>query len=692
MFFSAFQKVLSSALFIFVFSQLNAQQNADSIVLKSDTGKVKLLPGVTLSALTHKEVIPSQKLSGDELKSLNSFSVADAMRYFAGIQVKDYGGIGGLKTVDMRSMGTNHMGVFYDGIQLGNAQNGQIDLGKFSMDNIESISLYNGQKSDIFQPAKDFGSSGTIYLKSRRPVFDSITSSHFKGVLKAGSFDLINPSLLWEKKLTDKVNFSFSSEYLKSSGKYRFRYKRVFPDSGNTAWDTTAVRQNGDIEAQRIETGLYGTVNRGQWNAKAYFYNSERGIPGAIVNNVWKRSQRQWDRNFFVQGSFQKNVLPGYDLQINLKYANDYMRYLNPDTTLMYINNTFNQQEWYGSFVNKYAVGKSIDISLSTDFQYNTLNSNLDGFVFPKRFTSLVALAAAGEIGRIKYQGSVLATFVNESASRGNTAGGDQSVAAPGKQELTPAFFISYKPLQQKDFNIRAFYKKIFRMPTFNDLYYTDIGNIALRPEFTHQFNLGIQYTKSSNRSILKRWQIQADAYYNRVTDKIIAVPKGSGMYRWMMMNIGLVEIRGIDIVSDKSLQLSRQLVFNLRTTYTYQQAQDFTERRNPDLQKETYGGQIPYIPWHSGSVIAAFLYKNWRFNYSYIYTGERYHNSANIPENYEQPWYTSDISFSKEFRMKKPLYKISAEINNVFNQDYEVVVNYPMPRRNYKIILSVEL
>src|SRR5690606_13204941 len=123
------------------------------------TDSLQHLPEVVISAKTYNEVIPAQKLSGEELKTLNSFSVADAIRYFSGVQIKDYGGIGGLKTVNVRSLGTNHVGVFYDGIQLGNAQNGQIDLGKFSLDNIEEISLYNGQRSDILQTAKDYGSS-----------------------------------------------------------------------------------------------------------------------------------------------------------------------------------------------------------------------------------------------------------------------------------------------------------------------------------------------------------------------------------------------------------------------------------------------------------------------------------------------------------------------------------------------------
>lgn len=684
-------KALLVTLLAFISAGLYAQ-NIKQDSVSADSGNVKTLPHVIVSTSGYKEVIPAQKLSGEKLKSLNSFSVADAIRYFAGVQVKDYGGIGGLKTVDMRSMGTNHMGVFYDGIQLGNAQNGQIDLGKFSMDNIESISLYNGQKSDIFQPARDFGSSGTIYLRSRKPVFDSSKTTNFKGVLKTGSFDLINPSILVEHKLKENIHASFSSEYVNSSGRYPFRYKRIFPLSKDIAWDTTAYRENGDIEAVRLEGGLNGYIPRGYWNAKVYFYNSERGLPGAIVNNVWKRAQRQWDRNFFAQGSFQKNIARGYDMQVNAKYANDYMRYLNPDTTLLYIDNNFLQHEWYASVANKYSPTDKISFNLSTDFQYNALDANLDGFLFPERFTSLVALAGAAEIGKFKMQASVLGTFVKERIIPNNASAADSLRAAPSKNELTPAVFISWKPFAKADLNIRAFYKNIFRLPTFNDLYYTDIGNASLNPEYTHQFNLGFQYRRQFANSLLSEWNVQSDFYFNRVTDKIVAVPKGSGMYRWMMMNIGTVEIKGLDLIADFAFSLPASVFLNIRAAYTYQQAQDLTRRKNPELEKTTRGGQISYIPWHSGSIISSIQYKTWRLNYSFIYVGERYHNSANIPENYEQPWYTSDLSASKDLTIKKYRCKISGELNNALSQDYEVVLNYPMPKRNFKIILSVEL
>ena len=176
------------------------------------TDSIHNLGEVVVKAKTYKEVIPAQTLKGEELRKLNSFSVADAIRYFSGLQIKDYGGVAGLKTVNIRSMGTNHTGVYYNGIQLGNAQNGQVDLGKFSLDNIEEISLYNGQKSDIFQSAREFGSSGSIYLTTRRPRFEGEKDANLAAKVKFGSYGLLNPALLYEHKISDNISAAVSAE------------------------------------------------------------------------------------------------------------------------------------------------------------------------------------------------------------------------------------------------------------------------------------------------------------------------------------------------------------------------------------------------------------------------------------------------------------------------------------------------
>ncbi|MFA4998093.1 MAG: TonB-dependent receptor, partial [Bacteroidales bacterium] len=61
----------------------------------------------------------------------------------------------------------------------------------------------------------------------------------------------------------------------------------------------------------------------------------------------------------------------------------------------------------------------------------------------------------------------------------------------------------------------------------------------------------------------------------------------------------------------------------------------------------------------------------------------------ANILENYAQPWYTHDMSASRIIRLHKSELRITAEVNNIFNQQYEVVQCYPMPGTNFKIKIN---
>lgn len=651
---------------------------------------MKRLSNVTVYAQKpYQEVIPAQTLNGERLERLNSNSVADAIRYFAGVQLKDYGGVGGVKTVDIRSMGTNHMGVFYDGIQLGNAQNGQIDLGKFSLDNIESITLYNGQKSEIFQPARDFGSAGTIYIRTRRPRFTGGRRDNLNVTMRTGSFGLANPSVRWEHQFSSRLSMSLNAEYTYANGQYHFRLHKVYSD-GTLAWDTTACRRNGDVNAWRLEGALFGNIADGRWNAKLYYYDSERGIPGAIVNNVWKNSQRQWDRNFFAQGMWQKKFTNFYELQAGAKYAHDWMRYLNPDTTLMYLNNRFRQDEIYVTVAQKFSPAPNWDIDLSTDYQWNTLHANLVNFAYPVRHTFLTALATAATLGHFKGEVSLLYTLVNDRYSARNAG---VTVAHHSKflNRLTPAVFLNWQPLDVPDWQVRAYYKRIFRMPTFNDLYYTDIGNAALKPEYANQLNLGLVWQHMNDDGWARGMKLTADAYYNWVTDKIIAVPKGTGQYRWMMMNIGKVHIHGIDVTGMVQLALPVDFLLDLNATYTYQRAQDYTHPDDTGYGG-TYKGQIAYIPWHSGSATAHLGWHEADLNYSFIYTGKRYHNSANIRANREEPWYTSDLSASYRLRWHGMSLKLTAEVNNLFNQQYDVILNYPMPGRNYRFTLKFDI
>ena len=692
-----------------LFFVLNANAQSDSIPFSLDEVQIT-------GKKVANEIIPPRKLSGATLQNLSAQSVADAVRFFSGVQVKDYGGIGGLKTINIRSMGTNQMGVFYDGIQLGNAQNGQIDLGRFSLDNIESISIYNGQKSSALQSAKDYGAAGTIHIQTLRPKFDENEHFHIITRLKSGSFGLINPSILWQQKLHKNVYMTASAEFLHANGKYKFRFQ-----SFNTTADTIAVRKNGDITAFRGEIGFFGNIKDGEWKVQFYNYNSERGLTGHIAAGVFEHHERQKDNNFFTQLSVKQHFNK-YSFLINAKYANDYTQYKNSDSNTKIIVVNYNQNEIYFSFANSYKPFKIWEIALSADYQYNNLFSNRDDFSFPSRNMLLVAAASNVKLKFVKIQASLLGTFVKDEVKIG--------VAHKQKPQFTPAIMASFSPFHRFPLDFRAFYKRIFRMPTFNDLYYTISTNSYLKPEFVQQYDFGLEYilfknkeqrTKNKDRFV-KNLNISVDFYYNYVENKIAAVPT-SNPFRWQMMNLGKVKIFGVDFSSDIEFLLYKDLTLNILANYSFEDARDFSDPQVAGKPNSFYGHLIPYAPQNCATIAANFQYKNLRFNYSFLYTGERFSSSENYAQNYLPAFQTHDVSVGYTFLIdtrhktqdtsQKRKYSFSCgegwggvketqdarqhklsvnlDINNIFNQQYDVVLNYPMPGTNFKVAVKWE-
>jgi outer membrane receptor protein involved in Fe transport len=405
------------------------------------------------------------------------------------------------------------------------------------------------------------------------------------------------------------------------------------------------------------------------------------GLPGAIVSNKFNYLQRSWNKNAFFQSSFQKAFGTKYTLLAAGKYGYDYNRYLDPENVTLegLLDNKFNHQELYLSFANRYRFSKIWEIVLSTDYQFNKLDANLYRFSYPSRNTVLTALALHLNLSSLDIQGNVLGTYVQDRVEDGSPAG--------NKQKLSPALMLSWQPFKGKEFRFRSFYKGIYRMPTFNDLYYTDFGRTYLRPEYAKQYDVGLTYVKSFGRATIQQLSFQADAYYNQVKDKIVAVP-GNNAQRWSIENIGNVDIRGLDLNLQSSWKVSA-LVLNTGLSYTYQHAVDATPLSQGQV---SYERQLPYTPKHSGSFAGGASYRMLALNYSFIYTGERYNQKANSLVNYVEPWYTHDLALRYRLELQSHEIGLSMEVNNLLNQYYDVVANFPMPGRSYRFSLTYKI
>jgi vitamin B12 transporter len=613
---------------------------------------------------------PLQQLNNEQLQKINSITVADAVKQFAGVQVKDYGGIGGLKTVSVRSLGANHTGIMYDGIAIADAQGGQIDLGKFSLDNVEQIQLYNSSSTDILLPARAFASASLLTIKSSSSILNTAEKQQLKIKVQQGSFGYFSPSLLFKTRIGEKFQTSISGMYQTAKSEYPFiSYENS---------SLTEIRKNSDINAYRLEyDAAYFRNDSNKIKFKTYYYNSKRGLPGSIILYNNTSSQRLNDENFFAQATWQNKLNNRNEFLLSTKLSLDKNYYLDPSYPNNFgkLENDFHQKEIYVSAAYKHSIAKYVELSYASDYFNSTLNRTdifADSFANPTRNTSLNNIAFQIKKNAFEINGNLLHTSITEKVTNGKSG--------RNLNAFTPSISSTIKPFNNLPIHLRAFYKHIFRAPTFNDLYYTNIGNVNLKPEVADQYNVGITFS-TNNISFLDKIIFTTDAYINNVSDKILAVPR-QNLFQWSMQNIGTVKIKGLDATLHLHFKEIGGLQLASNISYTFQQALDLS-----DATLTSYKTQLPYTPMHTSSVNVSAQYKNAALSYNLLASSYRYRQGDAIAENLLQGWSSHDVSLAYTL---KENYKIVAEANNFLNTQYEIIRYYPMPRFNYRISLIV--
>lgn len=609
---------------------------------------------------------PVQSMGREQLEALGAQSVADAVKRFAGVTVRDYGGIGGLKTVSVRSLGVAHTAVSYDGVAVSNAQAGQIDVGRFALDNVEELSLAVGQGSDLLQSARAYASAGILSIRTQQPTFAEGEKDMWRARLSGGSFGYITPSLRYARKVASRTALMVEGDYMRADGIYPFTL-----DNGRT--ETTERRRNSDISSWHVEGNLYHTFrDESRLTGKGYFYRSERGLPGSVILYNPTARERLWDENFFTQMAYEKHFSPQWKMRALAKYNHAWNRY--EDTNVKYEGgrqvDVHRQDEYYASATVCWKPSPYVALSLAQDGFVNTLRNNIDDSPNPVRLTSLTALNADFRWGGWHLLANLTGTYTTDEVRSG--------VTPDDRRHLSPSLSLSWRPWSSEALYLRALYKNTFRVPTFNDLYYRRSGNTALRPEDATEYNVGLTW---SARPVdwLNSLSLTVDAYYNKVEDKIVAFPS---VYVWRMANYGEVEIHGVDVTLGASLPLVWGCEVDVTGAYTFQQALDLT---NPSAKN--YKDQLPYTPRHSGNASAVLKTPWLHVGYNLMAVGKRYFMDQNIPSNEIEGYVEHGLTASRNFQLgKSATLRLQADVVNLTDRQYEVIKYYPMPGRSWRV------
>lgn len=602
---------------------------------------------------------PIQTLSHTDMERLGIHDMGDALKRFAGVQVKDYGGVGGMKTVNIRGLGAGHTGVTYDGVQVGDCQSGQVDLSRFTLDNVSLVSLQIGQEDNIYQSAKAYTSAGLINISTLQGVSDR--KPHLTTTLHTGSYGLFSPSLLYHQQFS-RLGISAYTSYERADGVYWFTLK-------NGIKTIHERRNNSDIKTWRGELNMsYQLTDKQTLQWKAYGFTSNRGLPGAVIYDNTYSAERLKDKNVFAQMLYENRFSNRIKMKAAAKWNYAWSRYSDIPAS-GYKEDTYRQNETYLTATLWTNPLQGLNLSFAQDYAHNHLSMTLPKAANPTRNSLWTALAANYQTGSFSVNASLLATNIYERVKQGN--------ASNGFHRLSPAFSMQWRCLQ--DFRLRFGYKDIFRTPTLNELYYTGIGNRHLNPEKSRMWNLGATYSHTFNCTL--QLSLTADGYFGNVTDKIIAVPK---MFYWQMMNAGKVRQLGLDVSANIEKRWGNDWSVSATGSYSLMKATDIS-----DPTAVYYRNQIAYTPRHSGSASVLLHTPYLDFSYNVLVMGERYTLSYNIPDNRMRPFADHSITLSREFKINKQQLRVQFDVRNLGNKNYEVVRFYPMPGTNWRLSVS---
>lgn len=565
----------------------------------------------TVTVVADRGVVVSRT---DTLSISNSISITDAFASIPGLQVMDYGGAAGLKSVSLRGLGSPHAAIYVDGVRVGNVQTGQADLGMMDLGNSDRVVIDYAQNSVSFNTA--------------RPVFGD-RSFGGKVRFRGGSFGTYEPSGRLDFKLTDKVSLSATAGGIVSKGDF------PTPDGSR--------RLNNDIGQIRAGLDSWGLTNGGDWHAKAYYNGAQRGTPGSVA---WPSTDRQNDRNAFLQGLVREQFSPLYALHASAKLSIDNMEYLSG-----WGNNFYRQTEFQLNTAHKFSVSSWFDTSLSAGFVRDRLDSDLYD---ASRSSVFASVSAAFHPNRFK------ADIALEYSGTFDSDGQHRNILSPSVDFRWNAF---------RGFDLLAFARRAFRTPTFNELFYPGYGNPNLKAEDAYLSGAGIEYSQTFN----EKWHFQAkvDGFFNYLKDKIVSAPTAENPSIWLPYNVGTVRMDGADIRTSLNYAGSR-LKYGFSARYSYQDAVDRTSG------SYSFGQQIPFISKHSVVLGADAGYEGWSLNLNWNWRGGRFDSAGRMPD-----YSTLDLTAGKDMKLQQGLMVCLKLIaRNLTDCRYELAGGYPMPGR----------
>ena len=622
-----------------------------------------------------RAALPAQRLDTLAFRLRGLSTLTDALRQLAGLNLRDYGGAGGLKTVSVRGLGAAHTAVAFDGLCLNDDRQGQIDLQRYALDRLEAVELQQMGQAELLCPVRNVAAAAVVSLTSAdarsqpRPLAA-------RASLRGGSFGAWHAQTTFHLRPTPTDRIRLGGEWYGAQNDYPFRVE-------NGVASERLRRNNSEMQGGSGDAKWVRQCGPNHWEAQLYGYHSRRNLPGQVTLYVNENHELLRETSAFGQTRYHRARGP-WETFAAFRYHWQQTRYR--DTDAQYpggeLRQHYHQRETYATGGAALQAATWLRLAYATDLVRATLGSNLATANSGSRAGWLQALSLRAAAGRWELTARAVSQwYADRSESRTSTTAPLEK-RTQHHHALTPAVALRWAAPGRPLLSLRAGWQRSFRLPTFSEAHFYHLGSKSLKPERATQWNAGLTL-QAAPAAWWPLLTFTADVYRARLSDRIVSVPYT--LFVWRTTNMGRVDSRGVDATLGSTFAVARGHRLTASANYSYQRVADHTSRGS-----DTYGHQLAYTPLHSGAAAVGWESPWLTAAVNVAFAAPRWSTNEHLATTRLPAYSEWGVSLSRTFAWAGCRLAVRADLRNAFDTRYEIVRRYPMPGRAYALTLEL--
>lgn len=609
---------------------------ASELVLANEPIKLadEVITATRIESSLNPQLSQITVIKKEDIQKYPAKNIPELLATLPGIEFASSGTQSGVNNLYIRGSSEKHVLLLIDGVRIGSLTLGSPLWSELSLSQIEKIEIVRGPASSLY------GSDaigGVVQIFTKNPK----KSGHNQFIqIGVGSFNAQNIDIGGDglQKFEDgqAIKYSLSLGYKKSD---EFNATADNPKITNNNQDKDGYKENYGLyrfvylPSEKNQLGIFGTFN----NSKSKYDLSPSLYKP--LNNDWQKdiSRKAKNNTNAIFWDNQFNDFWKYNLQYALvEYTEDE---LYDGKKKSYIKTKQNQFQWQNDF--KLPLGTLIAVIEQLD---DKVEKNDNNYSNTSRKNTSILFGWNADYKSHRWQMS----FRNDD----NSQFGNFQTAHLG---------YGY----QINTNWRTYVSTAtgFKAPTFNDLYWPNLGNPNLKPEKSQNYEAAVHYQDN-------KYNLSATLYNNNVENLIDWATYGSGI--WRPSNIGKVKIKGVSLECGFNSGVGG---YYINTNLNFQNVEDLEINKQITGRAKIFGG-------------VSFGQKNdlFSWNSQIIYRGARFIDKKNTKKYPE--YFLVNLSANYYFQKNG---QIIFNLENALDKKYELNENFATAGRRLYIGVRYE-